>query len=230
MYPYDIIFTLNNTQKFIVELDDFLEKLPCFCQTPIIFFNNKQKLYLSHDSLPDDIINLRTLLTKALNNELPLHKSITDIGYSENMRCAYEEQQILAEEKNSTYQWEPNPNVVYIQEDSYPSWVGEAYRLWGYQNIIAWIYNDSSKNIIFTITPRYPDFFTEDSNSIKESYGKWIQSYQPIITQVISPQVAQQWINQADKIINFIENKWTAADNEIDKDAPMTYEDCPRNM
>lgn len=230
MYPYDIVFKLNNDERFIIELDDYLEKLPCYCLIPVVFFLNQQGYVLSEWGLPEVVQDMRNNLVKALRNELQLHPSITrDIGYLENINFDHDNKQAeIAEERNEDY-WQPHTDLMYTQDGDFFSWVGNVYKIWGHDNLATWIYNDSQGNIIFEITQRYPGLFAEDKRSIHISFEEWMKTYKPFVVRIISPETAQQWIEQADKIITYIKEKWAKSEAEVGDSKKMVYEECLRN-
>jgi hypothetical protein len=230
MYPYDIIFKLNNDEKFIVELDNYLEKLPCYCFIPVVFFIKQQGYVLSDWGLPEVVQDMRNSLVKALKNELQLHESISrDIGYLENINFDHDNKQAeIADQRNEDY-WQPHPDLVYMQDGVFFFWVGSIYKIWGHHNLATWIYNDKQGNIIFEITPRYPGLFAEDKSVIKISFEEWMKTYKPFIVRIISPEVAHQWIEQADKVTTYIEEKWTKSEAKVGDSEKMVYEECPRN-
>src|SRR5690606_20521799 len=207
------VFTLNHSEKLIVELEEQLEKLPCYCFIPIVFFIQQQGYILSDSYLPDDMTYLRTFLTKGLNNELQLHPSITqNIGYLDNIKVKYDHEQAELEDKNEEDNWKPSPHLTY-KEENYWVWVGSDYGIWRYNNLATWIYNDKQSNIIFEITPRYPNFFAEENEIQDITFNEWIKEYKPLLTRIISPEIAWQWIVQADKVIACIKNKWGEAES-----------------
>lgn len=230
MYPYDIVFKLNNDEKFIVELDNYIEKLPCYCFIPIVFFIKQQGYVLSEWGLPEIVQPLRDNLVKAVNNEMQLHKSITqDIGYLENISFEYDNKQAEIADKIDEDYWQPHPDLMYTQDENFFSWIGNAYNIWGHGNLATWIYNDKQGNIVFEITPRYPGLFAEDKSGINISFEDWMKTYKPFVVRIISPEVAQQWIEQANKIIAYIEEKWANSEAEVGDNKKMVYEECPRN-
>ena len=139
---------------------------------------------------------LKRKLTLTLSNELILHPSI---------------------EKNIGYYWnqklnEDSSNLFLIQgkEESY--WVGSTYLLWTTdsrkknQRYATWLYNDTQGNIIFEVTPTYPDTFIdpEDPADLK-AYQEWMEKkYKPFFTRTIPRDVGIQWLDQANLILQTI--------------------------
>jgi len=193
-----LTFFINNQECFVIQLD---------CPDNIIHSCNFSKISLkiNHDniiigkSIIDDYAEvLKTKLTLALSNELKLHPSIQkNIGYYWN--------QDLNEE---------NPNLVFNREKESKSWIGNIHFLWATdsskknQRYGTWLYNDKHGNIIFEVTPTYPDTFidTQDPVDVK-AYQEWMEkSYQPFYTHIISKEAAQQWLDQANLILETIKN------------------------
>ena len=70
------------------------------------------------------------------------------------------------------------------------------------------MYNNHEGNIIFEITPLYPDTYAYGKK--KRTYGyflTWMQSYKPILKTVISTSIAAQWIEQAQEILDSIDQQ-----------------------
>src|SRR5947209_8120886 len=85
MNKYEIIFTLDNKEKIIVQAEDFLKNLHCCSRATIIFSMDHVYFALSNDTILDDMEILIEKLSKALANKLQLHESIKkDIGYLSN--------------------------------------------------------------------------------------------------------------------------------------------------
>src|SRR5438445_8769104 len=193
MYPYDIIFVLNETKKLVVELEQPFEQLPCYCQTTIIFYDGSTEYVLNlNDDLESSMDRFSASLSRSLSKDLPLHKSITkDIGYLNNEYLTY-----ALNDDDDDDEWQLNPNLVY--EDEFGSWVGFQYQIWSCRYWAAWMYNDENGAIVFEITPRYPGIFLEKDEQVGiPSYEDWIQSYKPAFIQVIPQDIAQNWLKQA---------------------------------
>jgi hypothetical protein len=79
------------------------------------------------------------------------------------------------------------------------------FLVWSRANHVTFLYNNNQGDIVFEVIPLYP--FTYAYGKNKRTYGyfaKWMKSYKPILKTIISPEVAQQWILQAEEMIAFI--------------------------
>jgi hypothetical protein len=129
---------------------------------------------------------------------LPIHNSIqTSIGYiyNEYLQNTYN--------KKGMY----TSNLVYKLQDGIESWIGNEYKLWGYGSIVSWLYNDANGSIIFEVTPVYPGGFGNPERKAKANvaYKEWLITYKPYYIGEISHATAQQWLKQAQAILNQIE-------------------------
>jgi hypothetical protein len=216
MPPHNIIFTLNDKEKLVIYLDQPLEKLPCYCQIPIIFYENNNKYLLSLDYLPSDIEALNQHLKKTINQQAYLHPSINqDIGYLYNDYLKHE----LAKK------WKKSPSLFYESDKNYKFWIGTNYQLWGYQYLATWMYNDINGNIIFEITPKYPDFLTEGNNPPPMPYKQWIKHYQSILIRTIPKETALKWLEQTDVILKLLQNIFCQSN---DNNENLIHEECPK--
>ncbi|MBV8660764.1 MAG: hypothetical protein JO129_01290 [Candidatus Dependentiae bacterium] len=189
-------FIINNHEKFIINID---------CPDNIIHSCNFSKidLVIKNDhiiigkSIVDDYAQvLKNKLTLALSNELKLHPSIEkNIGYYWN--------QDLNEEK-------PDLFMIKGKEESY--WVGGMHFLWATdsskknQQYATWLYNDALGNIIFEVTPTYPDTFIDPEDPADvQAYQEWMEKkYKPFFTRIISRETAIQWLDQADMLLKIL--------------------------
>jgi len=188
MNSYEIIFTLTNKEKLIFKLDEPLNKVHCCYDVPIIFYHDNNQILLSTGSIHENIVTLHSLLTKALKNDLKLHKSITqDIGYLYNEEL------------------QGNPGLFYTKLEERDYWIGNNYLLWSHK-FATWLYNDNDGNIILEITPIYPGIFIDPAETANgTTYEKWIEGYKPCFTQKIPLDIAENWLKQASSILKVID-------------------------
>jgi len=224
MNTYYIVFALNDTERLFIELEEPFELLSCYCQIPMIFITNKQEYVLSNDIVPNGVEHIRSLLHKTLKNQLQLDSSITkDIGYLNNIMINYNCMQ--ADEDI----WQPHPDLHYEDEEDCYSWVGYRICVSGYRDYSTWLYNSKNGDIIFEITPFYPYLYEDDAKKITISFDEWLKSYQPTRVRTISHELAQEWLQKIDYMLNYIEKKWREAEKAIDTDTKLVYQECPRN-
>jgi hypothetical protein len=157
----------------------------------LLYYNNKIYHIDGESTTTVFLYALEKLLKKSLFGNLVLDDSLdNNPGYMWN-------------------EWINNNSRSYIQytdinNDTY--WVGMRYKLSSYDEYAAWIYNDKNYNIIFEVTPSYPFGYIDQENSEEVvKYKKWLESYQPILKTIISPEIAHQWIAQAQDMIDLID-------------------------
>ena len=198
MKRHDIIFELNSTEKIVLNLDVPVHNLDCYSEAAIYFVGNAQYL-LAKDSVQFKLQGLRGILEKALGDRLLLHTSITrDIGYMYN--------EYRQGKPDFVYEFDP---VV-----KYDAWVGYKYLLWGMQEI-AWIYTNENNDIIFELTSCFPgDIINPDQDELVSPedianslwYEAWIKKYEPLLIRKMSRDIVQQWLDQANELINMIDH------------------------
>jgi len=77
----------------------------------------------------------------------------------------------------------------------------QKYKIFGYKNKrVSWLYNDHYENIILEITP----WFDVRKHKNKALYKKWIENYKPILKRTITPEIAQQWIQQMQMLLRTV--------------------------
>lgn len=201
MKNYDLIFQLNDNEKIAIKLVEPIQEIHCCYEAQIIFIDRSGSQYLiNEDSVRESMYSLSGLLNKALKNQLKINAllSLRDIGYFFN------------EYRQS------KPDTIYEIDDSGQEgdWIGSKYLLWG-KEVTAWIYNNDQGEIIFEITPDFPGQptyrFNDEPLSLEEQenykkYEEWIKNYKPLLIRVISREIAQQWLDQANEILTAIED------------------------
>ncbi len=201
-----LTFFINDQERFVILLDcpdNIIHS--CNFSNLNLFVNDKQ-IIIGKSIVDDYAQELKSKLILALSNKLQLHSSIQkNIGYYWN--------QDLNEE---------NPNIYFNGGNKGKSWIGNKYFLWAtdsskkYEQYGTWLYNDEQGNIIFEVTPTYPDTFVdlEDLADVK-AYQEWMEnSYQPFFTRIISKETAMQWLNQANQILEIIRENITNLEKE----------------
>jgi hypothetical protein len=201
MNEHAVIFILSNTERIVLEHAVPIDQLACYCETPVLLIQNTHKVILSVEDLHDTMLVFYEQLSQALLGKLRLHESIeADIGYVYN---AYLEQ---LHHEESIYKVHNKFTIVYVQRDGVDSWVGNDYKLWGYNSIASWLYNDTDGAIIFEVTPVYLGGFGDPERKAKAiPYEEWIKDYKPDLIRTIPHSVAQQWLEQANNILKIIE-------------------------
>lgn len=190
--------------KFFIDQQEYFE-IVLDCPKNIIHSCNFSLLSLMIDnrsviigkSIIDDYVQvLKKQLLLALANKLQLDASIQqDIGL-------YWNQELNEEDPSSILNYGINGN----------SWVGNKYFLWGtdsskkYEQFGTWLYNNAQGDIIFEVTPVYPETFIDPMNIDEiQDYEQWMQNeYKPFLVRIIPKNIAMQWLEQIELILQKI--------------------------
>ena len=157
------------------------------------FVNNKEvPLCIGEETASSFFISFINNLKKAIDNELPLHESLT-----RNLGVLY----------NEYHQDQPGFFMVSSLDGLSRYWVGANYIVWSTYNttkpmLTSWLYNDNEGNIIFEVTKNYkwstcPDD-PEDPDFM--SYGDFMKDYKPLIHRTIPRDIAVKWLKDVMKI------------------------------
>ncbi len=206
MYPYDIVFALNDKESIVVELRIPFEEVPCYCLEYIVFVHDKQKYRLALYDFDNNMKRLQKLLIDALANTLSLHKSITkDLGFLENIEIKYNRKNPNSYEDS----WQGYPGLIYEKKEDCLSWIGYRYQLWAYDDLSTWIYNDKNGAIIFEVTQRYPYLFEKNKKQQKGiTFKQWMRSYRPLFIHTISSEIAQEWLKKTGYMVDYMNAKF----------------------
>lgn len=195
-----IKFKLNAVDNISLDIDVELEKLLC-CDMGLFFFeSDSYKLLISRDSIRMVMATLKGLLNLTIKHELKLDHSINkNIGYLWNEELS-----------------EDNSALVHDEEEC---WIGEDY-LWvsarSNDNLktATWLYNSDEGEIILEITPVYKWHFDDpETGEAYITYEEFMLNYKPILFRTISKAVAQEWVDQAQNLLNIIERNTLAAES-----------------
>lgn len=190
-------FAFDKIDYFFIQLHHIDDIIHCCYQAPIILHMKNSQTCIANEDVQEYAERLATLLKLALSFSLKLdHSIIHNIGYQWNQDM---------NDKNS--------NLLYEQENNIKNWIGTKYLLWSTsdaspQQFGTWLYNDSKNNIIFEITPIYPDTFVNQENPQEiKAYQEWMaKEYTPFFTHIISTDIAMQWLHQANIILQIIKS------------------------
>ncbi len=178
-----LILSINNHAKIIMRVNNHKDVLEAGSQVRFIWKNYNHELFLTYNFLSSEMETLKILLNMALKNELQL-----DPHYTQNI----------------AYYWNhclnpKNPSDRF----------GDDYSILKEYLVInsIFIYNNKDGEIVFEITPLYPHTYSYSKRKPSYNYFvKWMQEvYKPIKKCIISPSIAQQWVQQADAILAEIE-------------------------
>jgi hypothetical protein len=188
---YITSLVLDENQKIVCFTDDNITIISGYSYATV-YFDNASHLYKISEEYPLHLFleDLQILLKQALFGNLIIDDSLQqNLGYVWN--------QWINDHAIQLTQYTDKNNDTY--------WIGLRHQLAAYE-CAAWIYNDENYNIIFEITPGYPLGCIDQENQEEVAkYKKWLESYQPILKTIISPEIAHQWIAQAQEIIEIIE-------------------------
>jgi hypothetical protein len=202
-----IILKINNTDQIVVSLLTPLHLMGWNWLAPINFLHNNNLVPLAQHPLYFNILDMRDILLKAINNELNFSPTIVDnIGYFYSMHLKHLISSSSTDFKNEDHIEECHLWEVYDNRKRYSTW----------------IYNKNS-NIIFEITPQYPFLiYPNRSDPHHIPFKKWILNYKPYFTATLSHEIAQQWLDTAEYIIKTIdenEARWKREYEEEQKRA-----------
>ena len=191
---YELFFQLSSEEKIVLSFEEPIGRwIPCD-NIPLIFSHSDRELLLSVKSIRESMTLLIVLLTSALKNKLHIDKSITkDIGFLWNQEI------------------QKKPGLVYMKLENKDYWIGLNNLLWTTPTnveptVSTWIYNNSKGEIVLEITPDYPwHFRAPNRDELYVDYEKWISKYEPFVIWTISTEIATRWINQAQEILNKID-------------------------
>lgn len=189
MKKYEITFFIDNINKIIIPLKDPVEWMGPLYIEKILLVSDNKKILLSKTTIYHDMIYFAEHLRKGLKKELYLHPSIKkDIGYLHN--------EDVCNEANFPTCSLPNGGI---------SWVGYLHHLWeSNAHFDSWIYNASDGSIIFEVTQLYPYLLSEPEEPNHIPYEEWIKTYKPYFITTLSRETAEQWLEQAERIIKII--------------------------
>jgi len=193
---YEAIFLINFTEKIIIPFEDALIKIDYCYEVPILLDMGLQKLILANVFIYYAMQKFSDVLKRVLKNELLFHESITkDIGYFYN-------------EYSCNEPLHDREKFVEVNANGRSFWVGYEYYLWSSclrdSSCATWIYNDVDGDIVFEVTPLYVACDPQEQNYV--SYEEWIKNYKPFLIKKISKEVVQQWLDQANFIVEQIDN------------------------
>lgn len=195
----EIVFALNETEKIVVELEEPLEEVDCCNRAALAFVSGDVRYFLGIDTVRYKLNGFFRLLSEALDGQLVLHESIKhDVGF------------VL----NECLQSKPACARETVGSDGYFPWVVYRYILWGIDEVVL-VYNNDDGEIILELAPCFPGEPTYSHEPGEELdpeevanlawYEEWIKDYTPILIRKIPREVAQQWLEQADHILDVIE-------------------------
>jgi hypothetical protein len=181
-----LTFILHDHAKIIIKLNHSADIVDAGYEARLFFIHYNHRFLLSYNFIASDIEILKKTLAQSLKN-----KFILDANFNENIGLHW----------NNTLNQKDISNGIFGEHFNTLNY----YLLWS-AGRCTWIYNDGQGNIIFEITTLYPDTYIYGKK--KRSYRyflKWMQTYKPIYKQIISKELALQWVDQANQILAIID-------------------------
>jgi|SRR5579872_293375 len=192
MNLHEITFQLNESEKIIIELNEPLSMVHCCYEAPLFFVTKTEKIQIDSADVRYYMHQLQSLLVMALDNQLQLHESVQDyIGYFYAQYMFYWYDREIAKEFG-----------LIFDEDN--RWVGNKHLLFAY-DIAIWMYNDADGAIVLEFTPWYTqNRFDEEGETDFTQYDSFLKNYKTLFSRTISCEVAEQWLTQANQILQQI--------------------------
>lgn len=198
MINIDILkFIINDNENIIIPLDkpDDIIDYSYIAKAELII--DDQITIIGSGAIGMQAVQLQRLLEQVIAGQRLIHESIKkSIGYYYN--------QDLHEE---------NPDIFLIQGKESKYWIGSQYLLWTTDSNIknhqyaTWLYNDTSGNIVFEVTPIYPEDYVDLEDSVEvKAYQEWMEtSYKSFFNCIIPKELTIKWLNQANLILKIID-------------------------
>lgn len=188
---------LNEIEGLIFKAENKVEDL-FFCEDIEISLHADQEYRLTIDCLQYTFRSFITDLNYAIDGKLSLHSSIKyDLGYMWNEKCS----------------GESSIDFYFENIESHKSWVGKRYILFSAPGkfnprLTTWLYNNELGDITLEVTPSYRWHFDDpEPGENYISYADFIKNYKPILFRTIPKQVAQEWVEQAQNLLQAVESK-----------------------
>lgn len=189
------VFQYNDMESIVIELELPRSEIHCCTEAPIFFYMGDLKFLLENWMISFNVPILSVLLTQALNRQLLLDASIKqDIGY------LYAQYRFLTYYQNTLEQ----TGFLFVDQLNGRDWIGRKYLAWGHE-VALWIYNDVADNIVLEFTPMYkgPKFDQEEEFDTLP-FEQFLKTYKPLCTRILASNIAQQWLAQANSILDQI--------------------------
>lgn len=198
-----VILRIDDQACLELKLKEMIKKL-IYCDDCLIYFKDtNNKIVLYHDFIRPGLSVFVEVLEDLISNRLALHESIVrDVGYMWN--------QLLHAEPADR-----DPKI-FCEEDGF--WVAEVNLVWSasgddYPSVETWLYNNDEGEIILEITPVYKWHFDDpEPGENYITYEEFMLNYKPILFRTIPKDVAQEWVDQAQNLLNIIEQNTLAAE------------------
>lgn len=194
-----ISFQLTEKEKIVIESEEPIEEIRCCFEEPIYIVRGEEKFLFSNYAVKDILESFEFLFTKALSNQLQLHKSIrNNIGYLEAHNKFYKSDYKTLEKMGIvSYDtiWDGNMWVG-------RGWVGYKHFICAY-DVALWIYNDPDGNVIIECTP----YLHVNNDNIVEpyKYKQFLKDYKSLFIIKMSPNTALSVLEQISVVLRQID-------------------------
>ncbi|MBC1805819.1 hypothetical protein HCJ40_02135 [Listeria sp. FSL L7-0993] len=178
-----LVFPINNYDRIELQIPSKETDIYRYDEIKIVLncHLGSYTLY-SDDFIIEAIRTLQNLLEKALNNELEVPDSLSELE--------------IGKLSNDNYQ------DILIYEGKH--WGGEKYNVWNTNGFETWLYN-KMEEIYIQVTPLYKWHFNEPENMNNfSSYSQFVRDYEIIYKAEIETDIAIQWLNKCKEIIRII--------------------------
>lgn len=176
---YIQLFQLNNAEAIVYADSAVSCKWNCYGQKSLFLQQNDYYILLSEESVYENMLSLKDRLALCLRAELKLSlDGMQDLGVAYN-NC-------LQNDSDATPYFIAVENII-------------GYCCWGSDQSITWLYNDQDGSIIFECCPIY------NKKRDKKNYNKWLETYKPLVTRIITYQQAEKWLKETQSIIDYID-------------------------
>ena len=190
-------FIINDNERIIIPLDEPNDIIDYSYIAKAELIIHDRITIIGSGAIGMQAIELQRLLEPVIAGRRPLHESIKkSIGYYYNQDLN-----------------EDNPDIFLIQGKESKYWIGSQYLLWTTdstnknEQFATWLYNDASGNIVFEVTPIYPEDYVDLEDPVEvKVYQEWMEmSYKSFFTCIIPKEMAIQWLDQTNLILKTID-------------------------
>lgn len=192
----EIVFPLNESENIVMRLEKSLDEANDYTNASLFITHGEDEYYLGNDKIWFLSLSLRDTLTPALINEFELHESVIEIGYDFNESL------------------QNKPDIVKEELKGCDVWVGLKHFAFAGNDLVGWVYARNGE-LFFQVTPVYTgsgfapitgEYCPAKDGDQIAPYEQWIKDYRPLISRVISKDIAYQWLEQVRDIIEIMED------------------------
>lgn len=202
MKKHEIVFEIGQNEDIVFALEEPIAAVDCCYEVRAILCWHGHKFLLNEDVLKYQMSRVKSLLSRAIMDQLVIHKSI---GF--NIGSLFTSYRFYSFDRELSKQ----QGLIFDEENE---WVGSKHLLFAH-DIAVWIYNDQRGAIILEFTPWYKgNNFDFEGETDFTQYEQFLKDYKPLFIRTISRDIAQQWLNQANGILKQIAENIERFENE----------------